>query len=264
MRRGRAWRAALLAAAFALPALPPAAGPSGADEATYFGARALLASYGIAFPEAVEVSGLEEALAAASRLGFPVALKALGLLHKSDAGGVVLGLRDEGELGRAFAELEARLAPPSYSLERMAGVGEGGIELIVGARQDPRFGPVLLVGTGGLYAEILRDARLVFAPADPARAERALRSLRGAPLLLGARGRPRLDLAAAAVAAAALSRLAAERPDLADIEVNPLLVLREGAVALDARVIRATAPELSAPIGDNVRPGPQAGAEGGH
>ncbi len=220
-----------------VPRLPPALASPGGDEASYFGSRALLASYGIAFPEAVEVRELEEALGAAARLGFPVALKALGLLHKSDAGGVVLGLRDEDELARAFTELESRLAPPAYSLERMV-TADGGVELIVGARRDARFGPVLVVGMGGLFTEILRDTQVLFAPADAAAAERALRDLRGASLLLGARGRAQLDLAAAAAAAAALSRLAAERPDLADVEVNPLLVLRDGAVALDSRVIR--------------------------
>lgn len=112
-----------------------------------------------------------------------------------------------------------------------------GVELILGARVDPRFGPVALVGLGGIYAEVLKDVAVELAPVDLAGAERLLRSLRGAPLLTGARGRPALDLAAAARVASALSQLAAARPDVVEIEINPLLVTSTGAVALDARVI---------------------------
>jgi acyl-CoA synthetase (NDP forming) len=112
-----------------------------------------------------------------------------------------------------------------------------GVELIVGCRRDPRFGPLLLVGLGGIHAEVLRDTAVALAPASAGEAEELIRSLRGAALLLGARGRPPLDVTAAAEAAAALSRMAAEHPELAEVEVNPLLVLPEGAVGLDARVV---------------------------
>ncbi len=112
-----------------------------------------------------------------------------------------------------------------------------GVELIVGARVDLRFGPVALVGLGGIYAEVFEDVAVALAPVDAAGAERLLRSLRGAPLLTGARGRPALDVAAAARVASALSELAAARPDVAEIEINPLLVTPTAAVALDARVI---------------------------
>ena len=94
-----------------------------------------------------------------------------------------------------------------------------------------------LVGLGGIYAEVFEDVAVDLAPVDPAGAERLLRSLRGAPLLTGARGRPALDIAAAARVASALSELAAARPDVAEIEINPLLVTPTAAVALDARVI---------------------------
>jgi acetate---CoA ligase (ADP-forming) len=112
-----------------------------------------------------------------------------------------------------------------------------GVELIVGAGRDPRFGPVAAVGLGGIYTEIFRDVAVGLAPLDVAEAERMLFSLRGAPLLAGARGRPPCDVRAAAEAAAALSQVAAAHPAVAEIEVNPLLVTPHGAVALDARVI---------------------------
>jgi acyl-CoA synthetase (NDP forming) len=123
-------------------------------------------------------------------------------------------------------------------VEATAPVADG-IELIVGARRDPRFGPVALVGLGGVYAELLGDVGVALAPLDRGEAVRLLESLQGAALLNGARGRAAVDIGAAADAAVALSQLAAARPDIAEIEVNPLLVTTEGALALDARIIPA-------------------------
>jgi len=216
------------------PALPAARALPEADG--YFGARALLEAAGIGFVAALHVADDAEVEAAARELGYPVVLKALGMLHKSDAGGVVVGIGGADELRAAVADLRRRLDPPGYSVERMAPVNDG-VELIVGAGRDPRFGPVAAVGLGGIYTEIFRDVAVGLAPLDVAEAERMLLSLRGAPLLAGARGRPPCDVRAAAEAAVALSQVAARHPAVAEIEINPLLVTADGAVALDARVI---------------------------
>jgi acyl-CoA synthetase (NDP forming) len=202
----------------------------------YFGARALLEAAGIEFVAARSVSSGGDVEAAAAELGYPVVVKALGTLHKSDVGGVVVGITAPDELRAAVADLRHRLDPPGFSVERMAPVNEG-IELIVGAGRDPRFGLVAAVGLGGIYTEIFGDVAVGLAPLDVAEAERMLYSLRGAPLLAGARGREPCDIRAAAEAAVALSRVAASHPDIAEIEINPLLVTPDGAVALDARVI---------------------------
>ncbi len=202
----------------------------------YFGARDMLEQAGVAFVDAVQVRGRDEAQVAAGQLGFPLVVKALGMLHKSDAGGVAVGISDAAELERVVADMEQRLAPEALSLERMAPLHEG-VELIIGARRDSRFGPIALVGLGGLYAEVLEDVAIGLAPLDQAGAVALLNSLRGAAILHGARGRPPVDIAAAAAAAVALSRLAAARPDIAEIEVNPLLVTPAGALGLDARII---------------------------
>ena len=202
----------------------------------YFGARALLEAAGIEFVAARRVAAGGDVEAAAAELGYPVVVKALGTLHKSDVGGVVVGIAGPDELRAAVADLRRRLDPPGFSVERMAPVHEG-LELIVGAGRDPRFGPVAAVGLGGIYTEIFGDVAVGLAPLDVAEAERMLFSLRGAPLLLGARGRPPCDVRAAAGAAVALSRVAASHPGIAEIEINPLLVTPDGAVALDARVI---------------------------
>jgi acetate---CoA ligase (ADP-forming) len=219
-----------------VPALPAAAEPLADDG--YAAARALLAAGGVAFAPARMVHDDEAAADAASEIGYPVVLKALGVLHKSDVGGVVTGLRDENALRSALAGLRERLAPPAVSVERMAPVEEG-IELLVGGRWDARFGPVAVVGLGGIYTEVLRDVAVALAPVDEATALQLILSLRAAPLLRGARGRPALDLEAAAAAVAAVSRVAAAHPEVAEIEVNPLLVMPDGALGLDARTVPA-------------------------
>jgi acyl-CoA synthetase (NDP forming) len=212
--------------------LPPPAAPV---EATgYWAARELLEAAGIEFVRARRAQSREEALAAAEELGYPVVLKALGREHKSDAGGVAIGLLDAAAVEEKLSEM-ATLEASEYSVERTAPLAEG-IELIVGSRRDPRFGPVTLVGMGGLYTEVLSDVAAALAPVDEAEAERLVRSLRAAPLLGGARGRPALDVGAAARAIAILSRVAAEHPEIDEMEINPLLVLPDGAQGLDARI----------------------------
>ena len=199
-------------------------------------ARALLAAGGVPFESVRVVSSAAEAVAAAAELGYPVVLKALGILHKSDVGGVVLGLHDERAVAEAYAGLRDRLAPPAVAVERMAPLNQG-VELLVGARWDARFGPVALVGLGGVFTEVLRDVAVALAPVDEATASELLLSLRAAPLMRGARGRPPVDLPAAASAVAALSRVAAAHPEIAEIEVNPLLAMPDGALGLDARIV---------------------------
>jgi succinyl-CoA synthetase beta subunit len=185
------------------------------------------------------VASLGDALAAAAEIGYPAVLKALGSLHKSDGGGVVLGLTGPADVERAYRDITERLAPPAWSVERMVPLADG-VELLIGARWDPRFGPVALVASGGIYTEVLRDTAVALAPVTTAQAETMIRSLRLAPVLLGARGRSAVDIAAAGSALSALSRVAAAHPELAEIEVNPLLVTPAGTVALDARFVRVT------------------------
>jgi acyl-CoA synthetase (NDP forming) len=220
-----------------LPELPPPS-EERLTEDDYWSARRALAAAGVPFVPAHLVHDTGEALLAARELGYPVALKAMGRLHKSDAGGVALDIRDEPLLRAACDDMLARLAPSALTVERMAPLANG-VEVIVGCRQDPRFGPVVLVGLGGIYAEILQDTVVALAPVEADQAERLLASLRGASLLSGARGRPRLDVGAAARVVAALSRFAATHPEVAEVEVNPLLVTPTAAVALDARIVLA-------------------------
>ncbi|MFN8664921.1 MAG: acetate--CoA ligase family protein [Thermomicrobiales bacterium] len=224
------------AARWQSPPAPPLALPARSPVVTaddYWSARALLAGAGIPVAAARLIPAGEPAESAGLR--YPLVAKALGLNHKSDAGGVLLNIANEAQLLQAVADLRARLAPPAIVIEEQAPVSQG-IELIIGCRQDPAFGPLVMVGFGGIYAEILRDTAVALGPISEGDAETLIRGLRGSPLLLGARGRPVLDISAAAAVASKLSLLAASHPEIAALEINPLLVLPAGVVALDARV----------------------------
>ena len=215
-------------------AIPRPAPPLG--QVDYSASRAAFAAAGVRFVPAREVTSPRELREAAEQLRAPYVLKALGVLHKSDAGGVVVGLADQAALTAAHDQLVDRLAPPAFSVEEMADL-RSGVELIVGGKWEPRFGPTVLVGMGGTATEVLGDIQVALGPVDEQEAERMLRRLRTAALFDEHRGRPALDVLAAARAVAALSRFAAEHPEIAEFEVNPLLVTPDGAVALDARIV---------------------------
>ena len=205
------------------------------DRDDYVGSIAAVRAAGVAVTDAVEVGpdGIDSIPFAG-----PYALKAVGLLHKSDEGGVRLGLADAEAVRSELADMHARLGASSYMIERMADLRDG-VELIVGINRDPRFGPVLLVGLGGVLTEVLADTAMALAPVTAEQAAQLLDRLRGAPLLHGVRGRPAVNIEAAAAAIEALSALAAAHPEWAEFEVNPLVVTPGGAIALDARIVTA-------------------------
>lgn len=216
-----------------LPSPVPAVAATG-----YYPSRRLLAAQGLPFVPAAEVATREDLVAAAQTLRYPLVLKALGDEHKSDRGGVVLGIPDPAALLRAWEDVRQRLAPPTCSVEEMADLADA-VELLVGVRRDPRFGPVVLVGLGGVHAEILRDVRCALGPVDQRQARALLLSLRGAALLTGARGRPPVCLDDAAEVVARLSTVAAEHPEIGEIECNPVAATPRGVVCLDARIVLA-------------------------
>ncbi|POX55146.1 CoA-binding protein [Streptomyces sp. Ru71] len=221
------------------PAAPPAPSkPPRVTDGGYRTVRELLRGYGLAFPEAEFVRTVDDAVFAARRIGRPVALKAMGLSHKTEAGGVALALADEDALRAAFTAMRAATGAARYAVEAMAGPPHA-VELIAGVRRDPAFGPVLMAGIGGVRAELLGDVALALAPITLEHARDLLRSLRHAPLLAGWRGAPAVDLDAAAQALCALARAAVDHPELAELEVNPLLVHPGGALALDAHAVLA-------------------------
>jgi acetate---CoA ligase (ADP-forming) len=218
-----------------LPPLPVAADHP-VVSADYWDARELFRTAGVGFPGARLVSTAAEARAAADSIGYPVVLKAMGLLHKSDSGGVALGLSDPDQLTDALDDMQDRLNPPGYCVEAMAEFTNG-IEVIVGVQRDPRFGPVAMVGLGGIYTEVLADVAFALAPVDADTARTLLESLRAAALFNGVRGRAPVDLDAAAEAIAAITTVATSHPEISELEVNPLLITPQQTLGLDARIV---------------------------
>jgi len=207
----------------------------------------VMALAGIVVTEAVAVSDAPAAVAAARAIGWPVALKldAPGLAHKSDLGGVVLGLRgDDVVLDAALSLFETGrrhgLALRGLLVQAMA---PGGVELILGLRRDPQFGPVVLIGLGGVLTEVLDDVAIRLAPLDRAIADAMLDDLRGSPLLRGVRGRPPVDRAALIDMLVALGRFGAERPDVLEVDLNPVIASARGALAVDALVVLEAPPD---------------------
>jgi acyl-CoA synthetase (NDP forming) len=211
-----------------------------------FEAKRALADAGIPVLAERLVQSADAAARAAAEIGFPVVLKIASpdLPHKTEVGGVAIGLGSETEVKQAHVDMLARVASkaPQARIDGVivAPMAKGTAELILGSRTDPVFGPVVMVGLGGIFAEILQDTAVQMAPVTEAQAMAMLQSLKAFAVLDGARGRSRADLSAAARAIAALSRFAAAHADdVAEIDINPLLVRSEGegVVALDALLI---------------------------
>lgn len=208
-------------------------------------ARPLLAAYGIATPAEALTTDPDEAAAFAARIGFPVVMKLISpdILHKSDIGGVLLNVGDAAAVRAGFNEImaRARAAHPSAAIRgvQVQQMIRGGQEVILGVKRDPTFGPLIMFGLGGVYVEALADVSFRLAPMTQADAEALIDEVRSAKLLAGLRGAPPADRAALVDAIIRVSQLAADHPEIAELDVNPLLVLPQGqgALAVDARVI---------------------------
>lgn len=213
-------------------------------------AAELLGHYGIPLAEERMVNAAAEATRAADELGLPVVLKAVprDIAHKSDAGLVRLGLRSAGEVESAFDELRVRLrelspaeAAMPLQLQRQLAAG---VEVILGVTREPTLGPVLLVGLGGIFTEVLHDVSVRPLPVTPADAEEMLRELTGYPLLMGARGTPPANVKALIEMMLAVAGMAGDPSlRLVGLDLNPVIVDASGAVAVDRLVIVEGGPE---------------------
>ena len=206
--------------------------------------KALLAAYGVRVARETLVASPDEAGDAAAKTGFPVVLKAVSrdIVHKSDVGAVAVGLADRSAVvaaaHRMLEQIKA-VAPGAkvdgFSVQEMV---RGQAEVIVGVRRDPQFGPIVIVGLGGVAVEILNDVAVATAPVSHAHVRKMIENLKTAPLFKGARGKPALDIDAIARAVERISWLAGDLDSrLIDLEVNPLIVGSEGkgVTAVDGR-----------------------------
>ncbi len=224
----------------------PIAEPAGrAENLSGAALEALLAAHGLPAPASAFVATADEAAAQAARIGFPVAVKIVSpqASHKTEIGGVALGLRDQAAVRDVAAAMAKRLAvhDPQAELEGFL-VQEmvDGLEVILGVRHDSQFGPFMLFGLGGVQVEVVKDVAIRLLPVDEATAHAMIRSLRGAALFGAFRGRPARDIGAVVGAMTGLSRLFIDHQAwLADLEINPLIVLADngGVRAADVRLV---------------------------
>jgi acyl-CoA synthetase (NDP forming) len=208
------------------------AAPGPLDESA---SKRFLRAYGLATPREVRVDSEAEAEKAGTEIGYPLVLKtAAGDLHKTERGGVRLGIRNREELLSAYRDFEARLGALALVQEEVPDAAD----LFLGLVNDEQFGPLLSVGSGGIFVEVLNDVRLLSLPTSGDRIRETLLGLRGAALLQGARGRAPADLEAVVNAGLALAALAEDLGDLiAELDINPLRVSSEGARVLDALIV---------------------------
>jgi len=217
--------------------LPAASGSSGDLEGEKL--NALLQRHGIDLPRQATAATAAEAAEKAKQIGFPVALKLVApeIVHKTESGAVILGLRNTAEVEAAGKELLAKASKAHLLVQEMV----QGTEVLVGARTDPQYGPFLMVGLGGIFVEVLKDVALRLLPVSEGEAREMLKELRGYKILTGVRGQPPRDIKALGRAMAGVSELfAAQRDHLSDFEINPLMVRPEGqgVAAVDVRLVR--------------------------
>jgi len=205
--------------------------------------KQVLEGAGIPIASAQLAATREEAMAAAGQIGLPVVLKIVSpdISHKSDVGGVKLNLGSEEEVAAAFNEIveAARRAQPEatvlgVSVQKMA---RPGVEVIMGMTTDPQFGPVLMFGLGGVFVEVLKDVSFRIVPLEPRDARQMIRDIQGFPVLEGFRGQEPADLAALEDMLMRLSAFVEEHPEIQELDLNPIFAYKDGALAVDARIV---------------------------
>lgn len=206
-------------------------------------AYALLAAYDIPVLDYRLATSSEEAGTMAGEIGFPVVMKVVSpdVIHKSDSGGVKLNISDEESASRAYDDILKAVAEavPEAAIEGVliAPMISGGIEVIMGMLRDPQFGPAVMFGLGGIFVEILKDVVFEIAPVERPEAERMIKSIKGYPLLAGARGSQPAHLESLIDIVVGISRLAQELPEIKEIDLNPVLATPERSFVLDARLL---------------------------
>jgi succinyl-CoA synthetase beta subunit len=199
----------------------------------------LLADYGVPVVHSSSAQSLAEVLSAAVAIGYPVALKTSGAAHKSDVGGVVLGLADDAALSRAYTVMADELGP-AVTVDTMAG---DGVEVSVGFVRDPAFGPLIVVAAGGVLVELISDRAVACPPLSQHEARKLLNRLRIRPLFDGWRGSRAFDIGGLVDVIVGFSSMAIELGDVLDaVEANPVIVSPSGVVAVDALIIEHNSP----------------------
>jgi acyl-CoA synthetase (NDP forming) len=205
--------------------------------------RAVLTEYDIALPEAVLAATAQQARDAASTMPYPLAMKVVSpdIIHKSDAGGIALNLRDEKQVSEAFGKIVENAAQVTTK-ERIVGtlvspMAAPGQECIIGMIRDPQFGPVIMFGLGGIFVEVLKDVSFRVAPLAQEDIDEMIEEIKGYRVLMGIRGEKAKDVDALKDIIAKLSRMAIDNPEITEIDLNPVIVHEKGASIVDSRII---------------------------
>ena len=202
----------------------------------------MLRSYGLPLPKSSACGNPDEAVAAAEEIGYPVVMKIISpqITHKSDAGGVMVGLDGPQDVKDAFAKItaNARRYDPDASIDGCLVVEmvRDGRELIIGCKREPGMGPMLMLGTGGIYVEVLKDVTFRLAPVTDVEAQEMIRSIKTRKILEGVRGQKPSDVAALAECIRRVSRLVTDHPRIRELDMNPVVVLENGCRVLDVRM----------------------------
>jgi len=206
-------------------------------------AKAVLAEIGIPVTKTQLAATSADAVKLASELGYPVVLKILSndVVHKSDVGGVKVGLRDAKEVEAAYDEIIANVtkAQPTAHIDGVSvqPQARAGTEVVLGMSKDPQFGPVLMFGLGGILVEILKDVSFRIVPLTNRDAAQMVREIKAFPVLQGYRGMEPADLATIEKAILTLSDFVEKNPEIKEMDLNPVFVYKDGAIAVDARII---------------------------
>ena len=209
--------------------------------------KELLKQAGVDVVETKLAASKEEAITISQQLGFPVVLKIVSpdVVHKSDAGGVKLSLKTVNQVGKAYDDILKAIGKqypkatiPGVSVQKMA---RPGVEVIIGMSKDAQFGPVLMFGLGGILVEILKDVSFRIVPLAPRDAREMIKEIKGYPLLEGYRGQEPVDVSNLEGLLLKVSDFVEKNPEIKELDLNPIFAYRDGAVAVDARVILETA-----------------------
>jgi acyl-CoA synthetase (NDP forming) len=206
-------------------------------------AKVLLAESGIPVSPARLARTRDEAAAIAAELGFPAVLKVVSaqIAHKSDVGGVELGLTSKDDVGAAFDRImaSAKQHAPDATIDGVAvqRMEKPGTEVIVGVTTDPQFGPVLMFGLGGVLVEVLKDVAFRIIPIEERDARQMIEEIKGYPLLQGYRGQPPADQGALRSLLLKVSAFVEGHPEIAELDLNPVFAYADGAIAVDARIV---------------------------
>ncbi len=216
-----------------------AARKAGQRTLSEYDSKRILAAYGVPVTREVLVTTAAEAKAAAKKIGYPVVLKACSAeeAHKTEKGLIEVGIAGEKELATAFATLAKRAGSDYRGAFLVQEMVKGAREIMIGMHRDPSFGPSVLFGLGGIFTEILQDVVFRVAPIRKSDAREMMRAIRSHKILDAVRGMPAVDAEVLSQALMAVSRIALDHPDIAEIDINPLIVRGAKPVAVDALVV---------------------------